>query len=328
MAIDTYPTRKTWEPTFIFRRDPVVYGTLGDGPIGADDLEGFDKNGFLTVDGLLEPEEVERYRSEMRRLSTDPALADDERLVKDQESGDVRSIFEVHRLSEVFAELASDQRVAGRARQILGSDVYVHQSKVNYTPGFWAKDFYWHSDFEAWHAEDGMPRMRSVSISIALADNFVHNGGFMIMPGSHKTFVCCLDKRSSNRYRKSARRQEVGTPDADSLSMLADKHGIELFTGSAGSATVFDCNCMHGSNGNITPFPRSNVFIAFNSVENACVEPFAAARRRPSFIAARDFTPVAPVVPAAATGPVIPATPAVPAASVPPTDSVAPVANH
>src|SRR3954447_15123052 len=137
-----------------------------------------------------------------------------------------------------------------------------------------------------------MPRMRSVSVSIALADNFVHNGGFMIMPGSHKTFVCCLGKRSSNRRKDPLRAQEVGTPDADSLSMLADKHGIELFTGSAGSATVFDCNCMHGSNGNITPFPRSNVFIAFNSVENACVEPFAATSRRPSFIAARDFTPV------------------------------------
>jgi ectoine hydroxylase len=293
MAIDTYPTRKTWEPTFIFRRDPVVYGAQQDGPVRAADLEGFEKNGFLTIDGLLEPEEVERYRAELRRLSADPAAcADDDRYVLDEESGDVRTIFEVHRLSEIFAELASDPRVAGPARQILGSDVYIHQSRVNHTTGFRDKDFYWHSDFEAWHAEDGMPRMRSVSVSIALADNFVHNGGLMIMPGSHKTFVCCLGKRSFHRARHSPRDLEVGTPDADSLTMLADKHGIELFTGSAGSATFFDCNCMHGSNGNITPFPRSNVFIAFNSVENTCVEPFAAAERRPSFIAARDFTPV------------------------------------
>lgn len=65
-----------------------------------------------------------------------------------------------------------------------------------------------------------------------------------------------------------------------------------MFTGRAGSATWFDCNCMHGSGDNITPFPRSNVFIVFNSVENTAVEPFAAPIRRPEFIGARDFTPV------------------------------------
>jgi hypothetical protein len=47
--------------------------------------------------------------------------------------------------------------VVGPARQLLGSDVYVHQSRVNFKPGFNGQDFYWHSDFETWHAEDGMP---------------------------------------------------------------------------------------------------------------------------------------------------------------------------
>ncbi|MCW2944819.1 MAG: ectoine hydroxylase, partial [Actinoallomurus sp.] len=93
-------------------------------------------------------------------------------------------------------------------------------------------------------------------------------------------------------YKESLRGQEIGTPDPDSLSILANKYGIDVFTGPPGSATMFDCNCMHGSNGNITPFPRSNIFIVFNSVENACVDPFAAPSRRPDFIAARDFTPV------------------------------------
>jgi ectoine hydroxylase len=296
MTIDTYPTRKMREPTFIFRRDPVVYGTPADGPIDETTLGSFDKNGFLTIDRLLEPEEVERYRAEMRRLSADPALAGDDRLIAEKRAekraGEVRSIFEVHRISEVFADLARDPRIVGRARQILGSDVYIHQSRVNYRPGFRGEDFFWHSDFESWHAEDGMPRMRAVSISIALTDNFVHNGGLMIMPGSHRTFVCCLGRTPHDHYKDSRKDQEIGTPDPDSLTMLADKHGIELFTGSAGSATMFDCNCMHGSNGNITPFPRSNVFIVFNSVENTCLKPFAAPTRRPSFIAARDFTPV------------------------------------
>lgn len=76
------------------------------------------------------------------------------------------------------------------------------------------------------------------------------------------------------------------------LKDLADAHGIRLFTGPAGSAVWFDYNAMHGSGDNITPYPRSNVFIAFNSVDNTAAEPFAAPVRRPEFIGARDFTPV------------------------------------
>ncbi|GLZ10712.1 ectoine dioxygenase [Actinomadura sp. NBRC 104425] len=291
-STDAYPTRKAAEPALLYRQDPVVYGGPDDGPIDAETLRSYEATGYLTVERLLEPEEVETYRAELRRLACDPNILADERTVTERDSDEVRSIFEVHRISEVFAGLVRDPRVVGRARQILGGDVYVHQSRVNYKPGFTGKDFYWHSDFETWHAEDGMPRMRAVSISIALTENFVHNGGLMIMPGSHKTFVSCVGETPADHYKQSLRNQEIGTPDQGSLSVLAERHGIDLLTGPPGSATMFDCNCMHGSNGNITPFPRSNVFIVFNSVDNACVEPYSAPAPRPSFIGARDFTPV------------------------------------
>ncbi|MFC5182659.1 ectoine hydroxylase [Actinomadura harenae] len=289
---DAYPTRKSGEAALLYRQDPVVYGSPGDGPLDAEALRGYDANGYLTAGRLIEPDEVERCLAELRRMASDPAVLADERTVTERGTDEVRSVFEVHRISEVFAELVRDERIAGRARQILGSDVYVHQSRVNYKPGFTGRDFYWHSDFETWHAEDGMPRMRAVSVSIALTANFVHNGGLMIMPGSHRTFVACVGETPEDHYRRSLKSQEIGTPDPGSLSILADRHGIELFTGPPGSATLFDCNCMHGSNGNITPFPRSNVFVVFNSVENACEEPFSAPSPRPPFIAARDFTPV------------------------------------
>jgi ectoine hydroxylase len=289
---DLYPTRIADEPALLYRTDPVTYGGPQDGPIDAETLGSYEERGFLSVDALLDADEVERCRAELRRMAGDASVLADERAVTERGSGELRSVFEVHRISEVFAELVTDPRVVALARQILGSPVYVHQSRVNFKPGFTGKDFYWHSDFETWHAEDGMPRMRAVSISIALTENFVHNGGLMIMPGSHKTFVSCVGETPDDHYKESLRGQEVGTPDPNSLSILANKLGIELFTGPAGSATVFDCNCMHGSAGNITPFPRSNVFIVFNSVDNACDEPFSAPSRRPEFIAARDFTPV------------------------------------
>ncbi|WP_030834353.1 ectoine hydroxylase [Streptomyces hygroscopicus] len=282
---DLYPTRGSREVATP-RQDPVVHGPL------TPDLEPYERDGFLTVGQLLTGDEVAEYRAELDRLVRDPALRADERRVVEPRSREVRSVFEVHKLSEIFSNLVRDERVVGPARRILGSDVYVHQSRINVKPGFGASGFYWHSDFETWHAEDGLPRMRAVSVSIALTENHDTNGGLMIMPGSHKTFIACAGRTPKDNYKKSLRAQDAGTPSDRALTRLADEHGIRLFTGPAGSATWFDCNCMHGSSDNITPYPRSNVFIVFNSVLNTAVEPFAAPVRRPEFIGARDFTPV------------------------------------
>ncbi|MFE3516578.1 ectoine hydroxylase [Streptomyces sp. NPDC059166] len=289
---DLYPSRGAAEMTTP-RQDPVVWSAPGaPGPVTAKDLQGFEENGFLTVDQLITPDEVAVYRAELDRLVSDPRVRADERSIIEPQSQSVRSVFEVHKLSEVFANLVRDERVVGRARQILGSDVYVHQSRINVKPGFGASGFYWHSDFETWHAEDGLPNMRTVSVSIALTENYDTNGGLMIMPGSHKSFLGCAGETPKDNYKKSLQMQDAGTPSDEALTKMADRHGIKLFTGAAGSATWFDCNCMHGSGDNITPYARSNVFIVFNSVDNLAQEPFAAPIRRPEFIGARDFTPV------------------------------------
>ncbi len=290
---DLYPTRGAAEVSTP-RQDPVVWSPPGAaGPIQPGDLRSFDRDGFLSVDQLLTPQEVARYRAELDRMTSDPVIRADERSIIEPKTQDVRSVFEVHRISEVFASLVRDPRLLDRARQILGSEVYVHQSRINVKPGFGASGFYWHSDFETWHAEDGLPRMRTVSVSIALTENHDTNGGLMIMPGSHRTFVGCAGETPKDNYKQSLKMQDAGTPSHQALTELAGQHGIKLFTGAAGAATWFDCNCMHGSGDNITPFPRSNVFIVFNSMDNTAVDPFAAPIPRPEFIGARGpFEPV------------------------------------
>ncbi|GAA3026367.1 ectoine hydroxylase [Actinokineospora globicatena] len=288
---DRYPTRTT-EPLAPFARtEPTVWGGL-TGPIDPATLAAHDSRGYSRYDGLLSPAEVAAFRAELDRLATDEAVRADERTIVERESAEVRSIFEVHRSSELIAELVRDPRVLDRARQVLGSEVYVHQSRVNYMPGFTGKGFYWHSDFETWHAEDGMPLPRAVSMSIALTDNHPFNGGLMVMPGSQRTFVPCVGETPADHYKASLTEQEIGVPSQRAISLLAAEHGIDQFTGPAGSALLFDSNLMHGSGNNITPLPRSNIFVVFNSVENALVDPYAAAAPRPGFIAARTVEPL------------------------------------
>ena len=79
-------------------------------------------------------------------------------------------------------------------------------------------------------------------------------------------------------------------PDGDSLSRLAEKGGIVGPAPKAGSVVLFDCNTMHGSNSNITPYERINAFFVFNAWSNRLKAPFGAPRPRPEFIAHRDVS--------------------------------------
>ena len=288
---DLYPTRSGETTEILPRRGPIVFGSPEDGPLEAADLKHFEDTGYLTIDQLITSEELTLFTDELQRLSRDPEVKADECTVVEAESDEVRSIFDIHRTNEIFRKIANDSRLVDRARQILGTDVYIHQSRINYKPGFVGKEFSWHSDFETWHAEDGMPTPRAVSLSLSLTDNYSFNGPLMIMPGSHKRYISCVGGTPEDNYRKSLIMQGAGTPDRQTLSDFADEYGIDVLEGAAGGAIMFDSNCMHASNGNVTPFSRSNIFIVYNSVENACVEPFAAPKPRPEFVGSTDFTP-------------------------------------
>lgn len=295
---DVYPSRQADRPRILERRDRVAHGVwTREAPLTPDQAGQFERDGFIVLRGLFENREMEALCDEATRLRTAPdGSLEPETVIAEPDSGAVRSVFKVHRQSPLFGRLAADARLARVAQFLLGDEVYVHQSRMNYKPGFQGKEFYWHSDFETWHVEDGMPRMRGLSMSILLTANTPYNGPLMLIPGSHRHYVACVGETPEGHYKQSLRAQQYGVPDNDSLTFLASQGGIEAPTGPAGTAIVFDCNMMHGSASNITPYPRSNAFIVYNAVSNALEAPFGPAVPRPDFIAARGaVAPVSPV---------------------------------
>ncbi len=301
-ATDMYASRSDRAAGIVQRRDPVVYGDSRNAPgsaLAAEQLGRYERDGFLFMKNFFSAQETAALLREVQRLAQDPAIKRREEAIIERGSDAVRSVFMVHKLSKILGRLAQDMRLVNIARQILGSEVYIHQSRANIKPGFKGKEFYWHSDFETWHVEDGMPSMRALSCSVLLTDNDASNGPLMLMPGSHRQFVSCVGETPREHYKQSLKKQEYGVPDTISLQLLADRGGLETVTGPAGSVVFFDCNTMHGSNSNISPAPRSNVFMVYNSVENTLGTPRFGLDPRPEFIATRaHFTPLTPVVPA------------------------------
>ena len=137
-----------------------------------------------------------------------------------------------------------------------------------------------------------MPRMRAVSCSVLLTPNLAYNGQLLAIDRSHRWFVSCPGATPVDNYLSSLRRQDLGVPDDESLRELVRRGRITQCLGQPGTVVFFDCNLMHGSTGNMSPFERHNVFMVFNAVSNSLVAPFAAPAPRPEFIAARDVRPI------------------------------------
>src|SRR5690554_2727582 len=289
--VDLYPSRGDSKAAIVPRKHPCVWADPAtQPPVDRSLIEQYERDGFLVLRNVFTPDEVAHLQAELDRLRHQAESLERPEVITEKGSRKVRSIFKVHALSAVFAKLAADERLAGLAAYLLGDDVYLHQSRLNYKPGFHGKEFYWHSDFETWHIEDGMPLPRALSISVSLTDNTPHNGPLLVMPGSHKHYVVCEGETPPDNYQMSLQAQEVGVPSDENLAWLANDSGLVDTAGPAGSVLIFDCNLMHGSNSNITHLPRSNAFFVYNALSNAVQAQFCNHPPRPEFIPTRDQT--------------------------------------
>lgn len=290
---DFYPTRDDFVPDMFPRREPVVHSgdlTQAQGPLSREKLAEFERDGLLWFDGFFPEEAVSPFLEELESMAERDDIRDLDQVVMDSERKKIRSVFAMHELSETFDRMTRDPRLLDMIRQILGSEVYIHQSRINSKAGFCGNGFDWHSDFETWHSEDGMPGMRAISASIMLTENNPFNGPLMLIPGSHQQFVPCVGKTPEENWTDSLKHQQVGLPSRLDIEALAGTDGIVAPTGPAGSLLLFECNTLHASNRNMSPWPRANLFFVYNSVENRLAQPFAGTKPRPSYLAARENT--------------------------------------
>ncbi|WP_148253455.1 ectoine hydroxylase [Aidingimonas lacisalsi] len=289
--LDIYPTRLKEYRKPVPRQDPIVHARnqkRWEGPLDEVALSRYERDGYLWFEGFFSKDIIEPFFEELKAMAEDEELMRSDQVITDPNSGAIRSVFGMHHLSERFDKLTRDPRILGMVRQLLGSEVYIHQSRINDKYGFEGSGFDWHSDFETWHSEDGMPRMRAISASLMLTDNNEFNGPLMLIPGSHREFIPCVGETPEYNWKASLKAQKIGVPDQGSLARLAEHGGIEAPKGPAGSLLLFECNVLHASNENMSPWPRSNLFFVYNSVDNTLNEPYAAPMRRPEYLGARE----------------------------------------
>ena len=118
---DRYPSRIAAEPSLLARQDPVVHGRAEDGPLDAERLAFYENNGYLSFEAFFGAEEIRPYLDELARLRASESERAAPEAVIEPDSGELRSIFAVHKNNVALRELCTHPRlvaIAGRYKVI------------------------------------------------------------------------------------------------------------------------------------------------------------------------------------------------------------------
>jgi ectoine hydroxylase len=122
-----------------------------------------------------------------------------------------------------------------------------------------------------------------MNIAVFLDEVMPINGPLMLVPRSHTNGVLAAEHDTSTTS------YPLWTLDEATVTDIVEKGGIVAPTGKPGGLLLFHGNLVHGSAGNITPFPRKIVYLTLNAVSNAIRKP-----TRAEWIAHTDFAPIVP----------------------------------
>lgn len=241
-------------------------------------LKQFDEEGWIFLPECFAPEEVALLRDEGEKI-----YAQDRKEVWREASGAPRTAFAAHLYNEAFGILGRHPRLIEPLEQLFGEKVYMHQYKVNAKAKFTGDVWQWHQDYGTWHRDDGMMEPRAMNIAVFLDEVFPFNGPLMLIPKSHKKGVL------EAGHDTSTTSYPLWTLGNDTVETLVNEGGLVAPTGKPGGVLMFHGNLVHGSSGNITPFPRKIVYLTLNAVSNYIRKP-----TREEWIAHQDFTPIEP----------------------------------
>lgn len=241
-----------------------------------EQIKQFDEEGWIFLPECFSPEEVAVLKAEAENI-----YAEERPEVWRETSGAPRTAFAAHTYNEAFGILGRHPRLIEPLEQVFDEKVYMHQYKINAKASFTGDVWQWHQDYGTWARDDGMPEPRAMNISVFLDEVYTFNGPLMLIPKSHKHGV--LDAG----HDTSTTSYPLWTLSEDAVTKLVDEGGLIVPTGKPGGVIMFHGNLVHGSAGNITPYPRKIVYLTLNAVSNYIRTP-----TREDWIAHQDFTPI------------------------------------
>ena len=239
-----------------------------------EQLEQFDREGYLFLPNLFSPEEAAFLKGEAETI-----YGMDRKEVW-RENGVARTAFAAHQYNEGFRRLGAHPASSNQwsnfstERYTCTSTRSTPRHRLMVRSGNGIKT-------TVPGSATMMPEPRAMNISVFLDDVTAANGPLLFIPGSHKHGVV----KAGHDLETTS--YPLWTLDRDTVTELAEQGGCVAPTGPAGSMLLFSSLLVHASPPNISPFGRTIVYLSLCEVSN-----HIRAFNREEWIAHRDFTPI------------------------------------
>jgi len=153
-----------------------------------EQIEQFDRNGFLPAGPMLTAQELAEVRvaydgifAATEKPSTYRNLGQKEG--EEHAEGAVLQIIDMHKLAEVFRRLLSKNDILDMVEALTGArTIGLYHDQALYKPALHGEEVPWHQDNGYWRFQPATP----ISLWMALDDADEENGCMRFIPGSHK----------------------------------------------------------------------------------------------------------------------------------------------
>lgn len=249
-----------------------------------DQIEQYQQRGWIVLPDVFSSNEVDLLGTAATEVLERPGPE-----VGREDNGAPSICWGMHLFDERLGALVQHPAIVEPARQLLDSDIFVHQSRINMkqTNGSIVA---WHQDFGTYHRVDGVPEPRGIMIAVFVDEVSNTNAPLLAVPGSHTEGLVStaqVDPDSPDHETVSKYRYDITD---ETMTSLVDRHGLDAITGPPGTVVLMDMTVVHGSSINIAPQRRLVLYINVCPVDNR-----GESYERPEYYAARDFSPIEPL---------------------------------
>jgi ectoine hydroxylase len=222
----------------------------------------YDRRGLLVLDEAITEDELRALREAFDR----DKRRDGEHRVVEDDGRSVRAVYAPHLRDDEFRRFAAHRLVLGAATDVVSSELYIYQYKVNTKRAFGGGAWAWHQDYIAWRIQDGLPRPDAVTVAVFLDEVDEFNGPMICIPGSHRRGeITPPSSGGGSDGHLDPSDIELGP---EQVAELADRFGLEAPKGPPGTVMLFHPNIVHASAQNVSPRARDLALITYCAVDN------------------------------------------------------------
>ncbi|MFO1019735.1 MAG: phytanoyl-CoA dioxygenase family protein [Planctomycetales bacterium] len=240
-------------------------GHSQSGPLTAEQVSFFERNGYLILPGQVSPAEQQamllaaqwglshevgplEFEAELHYPGAPQSL--------DAVGGrTIRRLKHAQGRHPVFTEVLSSPAIAGSLQQLLRGRVVLslahHNCIMTKQPRF-SSETGWHQDIRYWAFE----RPELISAWLALGPEYPENGCLYVIPGSHR-----IPLRPEQMDDQIFLREDL----AENAPLIAQKVPVEL---QPGDVLLFHCKTFHAASANHTEATKYSVVFTFRREDN------------------------------------------------------------